>query len=82
MSEEVNEELAIQYAMARRQRPHAGVEEIAEVVLSRLSDEERLVLAGDALLWSEVSTGVRDLAHQTVLVYVRDIEAGPDGASP
>lgn len=76
MRDEVNEELAIQYALARRQRPLASPEEIAEVVLSRLSDEEQLILAGDALLWNEESAGRHDLALHTVLAYVRDIEAG------
>lgn len=81
MGAEVNEELAIQYAMARRLRPLASTEEIAEVVLSRLSDEEQLVLAGDALLWNEEWTGRRDLARQTILAYIRDIETDGDASS-
>jgi hypothetical protein len=74
MSSEVNEELAIQYAMARRQRPLASVEEVAELMLSRLGDEEQLVLASDAMLWNDDSSDRLDLARQTVLGYIRDIE--------
>jgi hypothetical protein len=78
VSHDVNEELAIQYAMARRQHPLADIEEIADIVLSRLSDEEQLVLAGDALLWIEGCSGRRELARHVVVSYVRDIEAGRD----
>ena len=81
MSDEVNEELAIQYAMARRQRPFGSAEEIAEMVLSRLSEEEQLVLASDALLWNEACPSRRDLARQVIVAYVHDIEAGGAGDS-
>jgi hypothetical protein len=77
MSSDVNEELTIQYAMARRQRPRASVEEIAELVLSRLGDEQQLILAGDAMLWNDDSSDRLDLARQTVLAYVRDVEGDP-----
>ncbi len=78
---DVNEELSIQYAMARRQYPLASAEKIAEVVLSRLSDEEQLVLAGDALLFNEESAGRRDLARHTVMAYVLEIESGYEDES-
>ncbi|HEY4006540.1 MAG TPA: hypothetical protein VGM60_15335 [Pseudonocardia sp.] len=74
MSSDAYEELTIQYAMARRQRLLASAEEIAELVLSRLGDEEKLVLASDAMLWNDDSSDRLDLARQTVLAYVRDIE--------
>ena len=41
---------------------------------SRLGDEEKLVLASDAMLWNDDSSDRLDLARQTVLAYIRDIE--------
>jgi len=67
--------------MARRQYPLASAEKIADVVLSRLSDEEQLILAGDALLWNEESAGRHDLARHTVMAYVLEIESGPASGS-
>lgn len=74
MSSDVNEELTIHYAIARRQRPFASVEEIAELVLSRLGEEQQLILASDAMLWNDDAADRLDLARQTVLAYVRDVE--------
>lgn len=78
--EEVNAELSIQYAMARRQRPGATSEEIADIVTSRMSAEHQLVLAGDALLWTEEPASRVELARRTVLAFILEIETGPDRA--
>lgn len=79
---DVHDELAVQYALARRQRPLADAEEIADVVTGRLSPEHQLRLASDALLWTEEPAGRRELARHAVLAFVLEIETGPDDRTP
>ncbi len=70
---DIHEELVIQYALARRERLRADAEEIAE-----RTDEQHLVLAGDALLWSQELTSRRDLALLAVRNFVLAMETGLD----
>ncbi len=75
---EINDELSFEYAMARRQRPAADYEEIAERITDRLSDEQRLLLAADALVWADELADRRQLALRAVRNFVLAIESAPD----
>lgn len=75
---DINEELAVQYALARRARPTANVEEITERITERLGDDEHLALAEEALLWSQKPAGRRELALMAVRNFVLAMEGGPD----
>ncbi|MCA1674631.1 MAG: hypothetical protein LC799_21380 [Actinobacteria bacterium] len=75
---DINEELAVQYAMARRARPTATADEIAERITERLGDDEHLALAEEALLWSQEPAGRRELALMAVRNFVLAMESDPD----
>ncbi len=78
---DINEELAIQYALARRARPTADVDQIAERITERLGDDEHLALAEEALLWSQEPAGRRELALMAVRNFVLAMESDPDDDS-
>ncbi len=75
---DINEELAVQYALARRARPTADVDQIAERIIERLGDDEHLALAEEALLWSQEPAGRRELALMAVRNFVLAMESDPD----
>ena len=75
---DINEELAVQYAVVRRVRPTANTDEIAERIVDRLGDDEHLALAQEALLWHHEPADRRDLALMAVRNFVLAMESGPD----
>lgn len=70
-------ELAAHYAQARRQRPLAPAEDIATRIIEWLTDDELLVLAGEALGWHQEPAGRRELALLAVRNFVAAMEDGP-----
>lgn len=77
----MNEELSMEYAVTRRQFPGATADEIAARILERLSAEQHLVLAEEALLWHHEPASRRDLALMTARNFVLAIEADPQDPS-
>ena len=75
----INEELSMEYAFVRRQLPAATADEIAKRITDRLSAEQHLALAEDALLWHHEPASRRDLAFMAVRTFVLSIEADPQG---
>lgn len=75
---DIHEELAVQYAMALRERPGASTDELAERMVARLNEDQRLVLAEEALLFSEEVLGRRELAVLAARNFVRAMETDPD----
>lgn len=74
-----DDELATKYVLARRQRPDADEQQLAEVIVSRLNEDEMLRYAGDALVWeAEPAGGRRELALRFVQNFVLAMEASPD----
>ena len=71
---EINEELAIQYAVARRQLPGADEAEIARRMTQRLSVEYQLRLADEARLWSPDTSDQRELTLLAVRNFVAAME--------
>ncbi|HEV2088509.1 MAG TPA: hypothetical protein VGR21_09370 [Cryptosporangiaceae bacterium] len=78
----INEELSMEYAMARRLLPGATVDQIAERITGRLTAEQHLVLAQDTLLWHEEPADRRELALIAVRNFVLAIESDPEGDGP
>lgn len=74
----VNSQLAIEYAMARRQYPAVTTEEIVKRLTERLTAEQELSLAEDALLWHHEPASRPELALMAVRNFVLAIEADPD----
>ncbi len=74
----INEELSMEYAMARRQLPMATADEIARRITARLSTAQHRTLAEDALLWHQEPASRRDLALMAVRNFVLAIETDPD----
>ena len=75
---EINEELAIQYAVARRQLPGADEAEIARRMAQRLSVEYQLRLADEARLWSPDTSDQRELTLLAVRNFVAAMETDPN----
>ena len=71
-------ELATQYVLARRLRPDLIGEELARLIVSRLSDDRLLHFAGDALAWSPHPTDRQELALRYVQNFVLAMESGPN----
>jgi hypothetical protein len=76
--EDRDDELATQYVLARRLRPDLDGDELARLILSRLSEEQLLRLAGDALAWAPHPTDRQDLALRYVQNFVLAMESDPD----
>jgi hypothetical protein len=74
-----NDELATQYVLARRLRPDLEGEQLARLIVSRLSEEQLLNLAGDALAWAPHLTDRQELALRYVQNFVLAMESDPDG---
>lgn len=74
---DVNEELAVEYALARRALPSADADEIALWITQRLTGDQQLALAQDALLWHHEPADRRELALMAVRNFVLAIESDP-----
>jgi hypothetical protein len=79
MDEDRNEELAAQYVLARRLRPDLEGEALAQLIVSRLDEDQLLNLAGDALAWAPHPTDRQELALRYVQNFVLALESDPDG---
>ncbi|MGH3721143.1 MAG: hypothetical protein ACRDRI_20295 [Pseudonocardiaceae bacterium] len=76
--EDHDDELATQYVLARRLRPDLEGDALARLIISRLSEDQLLHLAGDALAWAPHPSDRRDLALRYVRNFVLAMEADPD----
>ncbi|HEU0086357.1 MAG TPA: hypothetical protein VFQ77_01670 [Pseudonocardiaceae bacterium] len=73
-----DDDLATQYVLARRQRPDLDVPELAKVILSRLSQDQLLSYAGEALPWAPHPTDREELALNYVRNFVLAMENDSD----
>lgn len=71
-------ELATQYALARRLRPDLEGPALAALIVSRLSEDHLLRLAGDALAWAPHPTDRQELALRYVQNFVLAMESDPN----
>ncbi|MDQ2884277.1 MAG: hypothetical protein M3Y48_24860 [Actinomycetota bacterium] len=76
--EDHDDELATQYVLARRLRPDLEGAELAQLIVSRLNEDQLLGLAGDALAWAPHPTDRRELALEYVQNFVLAMESDPD----
>jgi hypothetical protein len=76
--EDHDDELATQYVLARRLRPDLDGDGLARLIVSRLSEDQLLRLAGDALTWAPHPTDRHDLALRYVQNFVLAMESDPD----
>ena len=76
--DEITEELAIQYAVVRREFIRATDDQIVERMLDRLNEQQQLELASQALSYSDQPGSRRDLARLAVRNFVRAWEGDPD----
>jgi len=76
--EDHDSELAAEYVLARRQRPDLDPSALAEVILARLSQEQLLRYAGDALAWAPYPADRRELARSYVQNFVLAMESDSD----
>lgn len=76
-----DDDLSNTYVLARRLRPDLDAPELAEFIISRLSQDQLLRYAGDALAWAPHPTDRRELALRYVRNFVLAMEADPDEAS-
>ncbi len=76
--DQFDDELATKYVLARRQRPDADEQQLAEVIVSRLSEDEMLRYAGDALVWEAEPADRHELALRFVQNFVLAMETSPD----
>lgn len=78
--DEISEELAIQYAVVRREFIRATEDQIVDRMLDRFTDAQQLELASQALTWSEEPGTRRDLARLAVRNFVKAWEGGADAS--
>ncbi|MGH3979139.1 MAG: hypothetical protein ACRDRZ_09090 [Pseudonocardiaceae bacterium] len=76
--DQFDDDLLTKYVLARRQRPDADEHQLAELIVSRLSDDQLLHYAGDALVWEPALTDRRELALRYVQNFVFAMETDPD----
>jgi hypothetical protein len=76
--EDHDDELATQYVLARRLRPDLEGPELARVFMARLSEEQLLRYAQDALAWAPHPADRRELALRYVLNFVLAMETDPN----
>ncbi|MDQ3763017.1 MAG: hypothetical protein M3460_15630 [Actinomycetota bacterium] len=76
--EDHDDELVTQYVLARRLRPDLGADELARLIVSRLSEDQLLRCAGDALAWAPHPTDRQELALRYVQNFVLAMESDPD----
>jgi hypothetical protein len=77
---DISEELAIEYAVVRREFLRATQDQIVERMLDRLNEARQLELASQALTWSEQPGSRRDLARLAVRNFVEAWEGDPDAS--
>ncbi|MDQ2709652.1 MAG: hypothetical protein M3Z25_19395 [Actinomycetota bacterium] len=73
---DVNEEMAIQYAMARRQFPTVAAEQIIETMIQRMGEEGTLSLAAASLVSGDLAASAQAMAKQYIRDFVYEME-GP-----
>jgi hypothetical protein len=76
--EDHDNELANQYVLARRLRPDLERDELARLIVSRLSDDQLLHFAGNALAWASHPTDRQALALSYVQNFVLAMESDPN----
>jgi hypothetical protein len=76
--EDYDNDLADQYVLARRWRPDLDGPELARLILSRLSEEQLLRYAEDALAWAPHPADRQELALRYVQNFVLAMETDPD----
>lgn len=76
--EDHDNELATQYVLVRRLRPDLVGDDLARLIVSRLSKDQLLHFAGNALAWAPHPTDRRELALRYVLNFVLAMESDPD----
>lgn len=76
--DEITEELAIQYAVVRREFIRATEDQLIEGMLDRLTESQLLELAAQALSFTEEPGSRRDLARLAVRNFVRAWEGDPN----
>ncbi|HEY2723794.1 MAG TPA: hypothetical protein VGI84_03810 [Pseudonocardiaceae bacterium] len=76
--EDHDSDLATEYVLARRQRPDLDPSALTEVILSRLSEDQLLRCAGDALAWAPYPATRRELARSYVENFVLAMESDSD----
>jgi hypothetical protein len=76
--EDRDNELATQYVLARRLRPDLVGDDLARLIVSRLSKDQLLHFAGNALAWAPHPTDRRELALRYVLNFVLAMESDPN----
>ncbi len=79
--EDHNEDLATEYVLARRQRPDLDEQELAKVILAKLSRDQVLRYAGEALAWAQHPGDRQELALSYVRNFILAMETSPDEAS-
>lgn len=79
--EDNESDLTTQYVLARRQRPDLDSPELAAYILSKLSRDDLLRYAEEALLWAPHVADRKELALRYVQNFVLAMEADPDEAS-
>jgi hypothetical protein len=77
--EDHDDELATEYVLARRLRPDLDRDGLARLIVSRLSEDQLLGLAGAALAWAPHPTGRHEMALSYVQNFVLAMESDPDG---
>lgn len=78
--DEISEDLAIQYAVVRREFLRATEDQVVERMLDRLTESQLLELAAQALSWTEAPGSRRDLARLAVRNFVSAWEGDPDAS--
>lgn len=81
MSVEDQDDLTNTYVLARRLRPDLDAPALAEFIVSKLSQDQLLRYAGDALAWAPHPADRRELALRYMRNFVLAMEADPDEAS-
>jgi hypothetical protein len=76
--EDHDDALATEYVLARRLRPDLEGAELAQLIVSRLNEDQLLGLAGDALAWAPHPTDRHELALNYVQNFVLAMESDPD----
>jgi hypothetical protein len=76
--EDYDRDLADKYVLTRRLRPDLEGPELARLIMSRLSEDQLLRYAGDALAWAPHPAGRQELALRYVQNFVLAMETDPD----